>query len=67
MRAQGKANLVTMQSHRLVPSRHLCVFGVREHVENMSPRAPQPNPNPLSPPKHLNSDLVRVWQSQAGN
>ena len=28
---------------------------------SMSPRAPQLNPNFLSPQKHVNSDWVRVW------
>ena len=52
MRTQEKANLVTTR---------------RENVENISPRPPQHNPNLLPPPKNINNDLVRVWQSQAGN
>ena len=71
---------------RLVPSRYLCVLGVREDWELGwgarrvswegtkekyrffsfvpslgTPRAPQPNPNLLSPPNNINSDWVRVW------
>ena len=32
----------------------------------MSPRAPQPDPNLLSPEKHINSKWVRVWSLQRG-
>lgn len=33
---------------------------------SMSPREPQPNPNLLSPQKHINSKWVRVWSLQRG-
>ena len=60
---------------RLVPSRFLCVLGLREDwglgwgacgrryfsffPSHETPRAP--NPNLLSLPKHINSDWIRVW------
>ena len=38
---------------------------VRSHFSfvpsHETPQMPQPNPNFLSPPKHINSDWVRVW------
>ena len=60
--------------NRLVPSRYLCVLGVREECEKSDegemvfslcpfpwdPRVPQPNPHSSLTPKHTNSDWVGV-------
>ena len=51
MRAQEKANLVTTR---------------REIVENMSSRPLQHNPNLLSPPKHISSDLISTSLAKPG-
>ena len=59
-----------LHRRRLVPSCYLCVLGVREWCRaiqfplplSMRSRAHlNLTPNPLSPPKHINSDWVRVW------
>jgi len=65
------SDIISRGNHRLVPSCYLCVFGGERRLGlykgaslPMSPRAPQLNPNLLSPQKHINSDWVRVWRNQ---
>ena len=67
----------TSKGGRLVPSRHLCVFGVRDDWglgwgargvmgRTDTTRAPQPNPqSSLSPQKHINNDWIRVCKGGA--